>query len=291
MHALRARRRAAGDQQRAAPRSALGSDVARVVAGVALVLVGGVVLLVDHDQPQLRDRREDRRARPDADARLALAQAPPLLVALPGCHPRVQDRDRLAEAGAEASHDLRRQRDLRDHHDRPAALRERLLRRAQVDLGLARAGDAVQQHPPRLRRGALRARAAPRAAAPARRAGRAESSGARAAAEPTARWRGGSTRAAPAAAQALGGARRAARGPARGRASSSTRRRCHCASSTSSRRTPGSSDAQRLEQALARRSRSRWPARRRRRAACGGPNGTTSIEPTPTSRASSSPIR
>ncbi len=73
--ALRPRRGAAGEQHRAAARGALGGDVARVVARVALVLVGGVVLLVDDDQPEIVDRREHGRARPDAHARLAARAA------------------------------------------------------------------------------------------------------------------------------------------------------------------------------------------------------------------------
>ena len=43
--------------------------------------------------------------------------------------------------------DLRRQRDLGDEHDHAAAVRERVRRGPQVDLGLARPGDAVQQQP------------------------------------------------------------------------------------------------------------------------------------------------
>ena len=50
---------------------ALGGDGARVVARVALVLVGGVVLLVDDDQAEVGDRREHGRARADRDPRLA----------------------------------------------------------------------------------------------------------------------------------------------------------------------------------------------------------------------------
>ncbi len=103
------------------------------------------MLLVDHDQAEPLDRREHRRARPHAHARLALAQPPPLLAALGRGEARVQHRHGLAEARDEATHDLRRQRDLGDQHDRPPAPRERTRRRAQVDLGLARAGDAVQQ--------------------------------------------------------------------------------------------------------------------------------------------------
>ena len=150
--ALRPRRGAAQQQQRAAALGALGGDVARVVAGVALVLVGGVVLLVDDDQAEVLDRREHGRARTDADPRLARAQAPPLVVALGRAQPRVQHRDGVAEALDEAPHDLRGQRDLRDEHDRAAPLLERDRGGAQVDLGLAGAGHAVQQPLRRARR-------------------------------------------------------------------------------------------------------------------------------------------
>ena len=57
----------------------------------------------------------------------------------------MQHGDGVAEAFDEAPDDLRRQRDLRHQHDRAAALLERGGGRAQVDLGLARPGDAVQQ--------------------------------------------------------------------------------------------------------------------------------------------------
>ena len=120
-------------------------DVARVVARVALVLVGRVVLLVDHDQAEVADRREDRRARADRDPRLAGAQAAPLVVALALAERRVQQRDRVAEARLEAPDGLRRERDLGHEHDHALAALERRGGRAQVDLGLARAGDAVQQ--------------------------------------------------------------------------------------------------------------------------------------------------
>jgi hypothetical protein len=60
------------------------------------------VLLVDHDQPEPLDRREDRRARPDRDPRLARAQPPPLVVALALAERGVQQRDRVPEARLEA---------------------------------------------------------------------------------------------------------------------------------------------------------------------------------------------
>ena len=53
----------------------------------------------------------------------------------------------VAEARHQARHDLRRQRDLWHEHDDPAAVGEHRRGRLEVDLGLARPGDAVQQQP------------------------------------------------------------------------------------------------------------------------------------------------
>ena len=122
LQALRARCRTARQQHGAAAARSLLGHLTRVVAGVALVLVGALVLLVHHDQADVFDGSEHGRARPDADARLALAQAAPLRVALRGAQLRVEHRDGLAEAVDEAPDDLRRERDLRDQHDHAAAL-------------------------------------------------------------------------------------------------------------------------------------------------------------------------
>jgi hypothetical protein len=103
------------------------------------------VLLVDHDQAEVGHGGEDGRARPDGDPRLAGAQPPPFVVALALAERRVQQRHGVAEAGLEAGDGLRRERDLRDEHDHAAAGGERVGTRPQVDLGLARSGDAVQE--------------------------------------------------------------------------------------------------------------------------------------------------
>jgi hypothetical protein len=57
----------------------------------------------------------------------------------------VEDGEAVAEAGAEAGDRLRREADLGDEDDRAAAALQRRLDRRQVDLGLARAGDAVEE--------------------------------------------------------------------------------------------------------------------------------------------------
>ena len=120
-------------------------DLAGVVARIALLLVGGVVLLVDHHQAQVAHRGEGRRARPDADPRFAGLQALPLVAALARGQPGVEQRDAVAEPRHEPRHRLRRQPDLRDEHDRAPAPPKRRLGGRQVDLGLARARHPVEE--------------------------------------------------------------------------------------------------------------------------------------------------
>ncbi len=143
--ALGTRRRAAVHGDRALERCALGRDRPRVVARIRLLLVRRVVLLVHADQSQPAHRGEDRRAGADHDAGLAgcdpHALVPPLRLAERG----VQDRDPVAEAGAEAADRLRRQPDLGDEHDRAHPPLERRVARLEVDLRLAAAGRAVQE--------------------------------------------------------------------------------------------------------------------------------------------------
>ena len=148
--ALGARRGAAAQQQRAGVQRALGGDAAGVVARVALVLVGRVVLLVDDDEPHVGERREHGAARPDAHPRVAGAQPVPLVAALGGGELGVQDRDGVPEPIGEAGDDLRRQRDLGDKDDRRPPACEHCRGRLEIDLGLARPRDPVQEQPLRL---------------------------------------------------------------------------------------------------------------------------------------------
>jgi hypothetical protein len=144
---LGTRRRAAGHEHCPGLGGAALSHAAGVVARVAFVLVGGIVLLVDDDEPEVADRREDRRARTDAHARLPRPQPRPLVVALASRELGVQDGDGVPEARDESRDDLRRQSDLRHEDDHAAPARQRRRRGLEVDLGLARAGDAVQEQP------------------------------------------------------------------------------------------------------------------------------------------------
>ena len=83
----------------------------------------------------------------------------------------MEDREAVAEAGAEAGDGLRGEADLGDEDDRAAAAGERRLDRGEVDLGLAGAGDAVEELLARARRPRRRARRRGRRPRPAARGG------------------------------------------------------------------------------------------------------------------------
>ena len=144
--ALGSWRRAAVHRHGALQRGALGRHAAGVVAGIGVLLVRRIVLLVDHDQADVAHRCEDRAAGADDDPRLTPHDAVALVATLGATERGVQDRDDVAEALAEPTHGLRRERDLRDEHDRAAAAGERRGARLQVDLRLAAAGRPLEQH-------------------------------------------------------------------------------------------------------------------------------------------------
>jgi len=84
-------------------------DIAAVVAGDLVLLVGVLVFLIDQDQPEVRQRREDRGAGADDDAGDAFADAVPLVEALALGEVRVEHGDLFldaGEAGAEAADGL-----------------------------------------------------------------------------------------------------------------------------------------------------------------------------------------
>jgi hypothetical protein len=121
-------------------------QVARRITEAALVLLErSVVLFVDDDEPEIGDRREHRRARAEHDARFSgNALAPgrePLGIGERG----VQHRHRRIEALAETRDQLRREPDFRHQHQRALTASQRVVRRMEVHLGLAAAGDAIQQ--------------------------------------------------------------------------------------------------------------------------------------------------
>ena len=143
--ALRARRGGAGDQHRGVRGRAALRHGTGVVARIALMLVGAFMLLINDDHPDVPQRSEDRRARANAHARLPALERKPFVASRSVTHPRVQHRDDLAEPRLEAGQRLRRERDLRHEDDRRATGLQSCLDGPEIHLGLARAGDPVQQ--------------------------------------------------------------------------------------------------------------------------------------------------
>ncbi len=140
------RRRRRGEHDReAADAGAHHRHVARIVEDAILLLVGGVVLLVDDDQAELPERQEQRRARAGDDAHAAFRDLPPD----PFAHARRQVGMPFGRLGAEAVLEALEkglgQRDFRQQDQHLLAAVERRGDRLEIDLGLARAGDAVEQ--------------------------------------------------------------------------------------------------------------------------------------------------
>ena len=114
------RRRCRAEHQGASP--LLGHacrDLARVVARARVLLVGRLVLLVDDDEANVGERRKERGAGAHHHVDSALAHEVPLVEALAGGQTRVEHGHVVAKARAEASHGLRRERDL-GHEDQRA---------------------------------------------------------------------------------------------------------------------------------------------------------------------------
>ena len=141
------RRRGAAEHHRHAERLAADQrEVARVVADAVLLFVTAVVFFVDDEQSRFGQRREHRRARTDDDARFAACGGGPHAGARGVVEPRMQGMHFDAQPRAESRERLRRQSDLRHEHERLPPAREAIGDRLQIDLGLAAAGDAFEQH-------------------------------------------------------------------------------------------------------------------------------------------------
>ena len=143
-------RRRGGTQHagRAEDRGAHHRDVASVVHRRLALLERRLVLLVDHDEAQVRERGEDRGAGADHHPRLPERHRHPGVetlargkVAVPDDHLGAE----VGEPGTKPADRLRRERDFGDEEDGGAAFGHDLADQRHVDLGLAGAGDPVQQ--------------------------------------------------------------------------------------------------------------------------------------------------
>jgi hypothetical protein len=159
---LHRRRRRAQDQGGAVFLRAQRDTSRASYRGDSPLLVGAVVLLVHDEQPGVGHRRERRGPRTDHRARVARAHALPRVGALALGQRGVQDGGERAELARELAREDGRQRDLGHQPHRAAARVERRPDRAQVDLRLAAARHALEEHrvePPLDDRATIRARA------------------------------------------------------------------------------------------------------------------------------------
>ena len=119
--------------------------VAGVVVDPVRLLEGAVVLLVEDDQPELVERQEQRRARPDHGAHRAVIDAAPGAGALRRRHVRMPLGRPRAEAAGEAVEEGMGERDLGQQHHRLPPGAQRIGHGLEEHFGLAAAGDAIEQ--------------------------------------------------------------------------------------------------------------------------------------------------
>ena len=119
--------------------------VAGVIMRALVLLVGLVVLLIDHDQPEIGVGQKQRRARAHHHLRVARRDRGPVAGAgarrqlgMPFQRPHPESRGKTIE-------ELPGQRDLRHQDQRLFAAPDDFGDRLEIDFGLARAGDAVEQ--------------------------------------------------------------------------------------------------------------------------------------------------
>ena len=118
-----------------------------MVTRTFILLVRRVVFLVDDDQSEILQRRKDRAARPDDNARLPVAHAVPLVMAFPLAQMTVQHGHIDAARGkarGKPLHRLRRQCNFRHEHKRRFPRVDHLGDSAQIHFRLPASRDAFE---------------------------------------------------------------------------------------------------------------------------------------------------
>ena len=119
--------------------------IAGVVAHAVLLFVGGVMLLIDDNEAEIGVGQKQRRARANHDGNFTIGNR------APGPRPPARRQLRMpfrradAKAGRKSVKKLRRQRNFRHQDQRLPAVADRIGNRLEIDLSLARAGDAVEE--------------------------------------------------------------------------------------------------------------------------------------------------
>ena len=121
------------------------AHVAGLVVHAVLLLETRVVLLVDDDQAEVHEGQEEGGAGADDDACLPVGRGAPGAGSLARRERGMPFHRRAAEARREAVHELAGERDLGQHDEGLPPPLQRARHGLEVDLGLAGAGDAVEQ--------------------------------------------------------------------------------------------------------------------------------------------------
>ena len=103
------------------------------------------MFLVDHNEAEVGEGQEQRRAGADDDIGAAFRDGAVSFAAHGGGEFGVPDRRGGAEAALEALQELYREGDFRQQHQGLLLLPQRLCHGFQIDFRFARAGDAVEQ--------------------------------------------------------------------------------------------------------------------------------------------------
>src|SRR6266849_7016592 len=104
------------------------------------------MFFVDDDQREISNRRKDRGASAHNHARVTTLDAMPLLRALPVGECRVQDGYFVAKDLMQIGGDRWGEADFRDEKDGGASGLKHSAHAREIDSGLPRAGDAMQEH-------------------------------------------------------------------------------------------------------------------------------------------------
>ena len=145
MIGLQLGRGAAQHHHRSFELSPLQGAVAPLIARRFLLFIGTVMLLVDDDHPQVAQRREYCRPSSHRHLTVPIADLFPLVEPLALGESAVQDGHPVTKPGTESTCDLGSEANLGHHHQGPALLLQHRFDNVEIDLGLARTGDSMQQ--------------------------------------------------------------------------------------------------------------------------------------------------
>src|SRR5579862_5558883 len=143
---LERRRGASQDHRDIAQARTIDREIASVVANAVLLLVRGIVLFVDDDEPQLRQLREDGQAGAHDELRIAARRSQPMRAARSDREAAVQQSDaNTGQRGSDTLLELRRQVDLRDQKKRLKTSGDDPCGPSQIYLAFSASGHPLQK--------------------------------------------------------------------------------------------------------------------------------------------------